>query len=161
MVGKHSINFTYWTFRPPCGLTNLAKTKLYADTTSKLNSQTNQNYISKGSIPPIFGSVPAKISIGSQRPTVSNPGNVERGCTNKSFHLFREFRPIHSIQLLKYVFLFADTGAITKPALGAFYRSVIGLNAARVDEIIDTAYDRMTSVRYLHSSLLQPSHKQA
>ncbi|KAF9411940.1 hypothetical protein HW555_009414 [Spodoptera exigua] len=41
------------------------------------------------------------------------------------------------------------TGAITKPALAAFYRSVIGLNAARIDEIIDTAYDRMTSNGYL------------
>lgn len=40
----------------------------------------------------------------------------------------------------------AGTGAITKPALAAFYRSVIGLSGPRVDEIIDTAYDRMTSV---------------
>ncbi|CAG9112868.1 unnamed protein product [Plutella xylostella] len=41
------------------------------------------------------------------------------------------------------------TGAITKPALAAYYRSVIGLTAARVDEVIDTAYDRMTSNGYL------------
>lgn len=43
-------------------------------------------------------------------------------------------------------FLCSDKGEITKPALAAFYRSVIGLPAKRVAEIIDTAYDRMTSV---------------
>ncbi|KAI8437551.1 hypothetical protein MSG28_011849 [Choristoneura fumiferana] len=37
------------------------------------------------------------------------------------------------------------SGEITKAALAAFYRSVIGLSAQRVDEIIDTAHDRLTS----------------
>lgn len=46
-----------------------------------------------------------------------------------------------------FIFL-TGSGAITKTALAAFYRSVIGLNTNRVDEIIDTAYDRMTSVSY-------------
>lgn len=48
------------------------------------------------------------------------------------------------LQLIVIVIL--GSGAITKQALGAFYRSVIGLSGTRVDEIIDTAYDRMTSV---------------
>lgn len=43
---------------------------------------------------------------------------------------------------------FSGTGVITKAALAAYYRSVIGLSAARVEEIIDTAYDRMTSVSF-------------
>lgn len=50
----------------------------------------------------------------------------------KSFHLI--------------LLLSTGSGEITKPALAAFYRSVIGLSANRVEEIIDTAYDRMTSV---------------
>ncbi|KAJ8709219.1 hypothetical protein PYW07_009045 [Mythimna separata] len=60
--------------------------------------------------------------------------------------------PLYLQYLCKILFHVVDrtgTGAITKAALAAFYRSVIGLNAARVDEIIDTAYDRMTSNGYL------------
>lgn len=52
-------------------------------------------------------------------------------------------------KILFHVIDRTSSGAITKPALGAFYRSVIGLNGTRVDEIIDTAYDRMTSNGYL------------
>ncbi|XP_012550362.2 uncharacterized protein LOC105842367 [Bombyx mori] len=60
--------------------------------------------------------------------------------------------PLYLQYLCKILFHVVDregTGSITKPALAAFYRSVIGLTATRVDEIIDTAYDRMTSNGYL------------
>ncbi|CAK1593953.1 unnamed protein product [Parnassius mnemosyne] len=60
--------------------------------------------------------------------------------------------PLYLQYLCKILFHVVDrtsTGEITKPALAAFYRSVIGLTATRVDEIIDTAYDRMTSNGYL------------
>ncbi|PZC76940.1 hypothetical protein B5X24_HaOG203984 [Helicoverpa armigera] len=60
--------------------------------------------------------------------------------------------PLYLQYLCKILFHVVDrtsSGAITKPALAAFYRSVIGLNATRVDEIIDTAFDRMTSNGYL------------
>ncbi|XP_063381567.1 uncharacterized protein LOC134668046 [Cydia fagiglandana] len=60
--------------------------------------------------------------------------------------------PLYLQYLCKILFHVVDrtsTGEITKAALAAFYRSVIGLSAQRVDEIIDTAYDRMTSNSYL------------
>ncbi|XP_068619686.1 uncharacterized protein [Battus philenor] len=60
--------------------------------------------------------------------------------------------PLYLQYLCKILFHVVDrtgTGEITKPSLAAFYRSVIGLPATRVDEIIDTAYDRMTSNGYL------------
>lgn len=60
--------------------------------------------------------------------------------------------PLYLQYLCKILFHVVDragTGAITKPALAAFYRSVIGLNSNRLEEIIDTAYDRMTSNGYL------------
>lgn len=69
-------------------------------------------------------------------------------------HDLRRFAdlPLFLQYLCKILFHVIDrtgTGAITKSALSAFYRSVIGLSAARVDEIIDTAYDRMSSNGYL------------
>ncbi|CAG9568063.1 unnamed protein product [Danaus chrysippus] len=42
-----------------------------------------------------------------------------------------------------------STGEISKTTLAALCRPVIGLPAARVEEIIDTAYARMTSNNYL------------
>ncbi|XP_026332158.1 uncharacterized protein LOC113239387 [Hyposmocoma kahamanoa] len=60
--------------------------------------------------------------------------------------------PLYLQYLCKILFHVVDrnsTGEITKSALASFYRSVIGLTATRVDEIIDTAYDRMTSNGYL------------
>ncbi|KPJ03509.1 PREDICTED: uncharacterized protein LOC106116866 [Papilio xuthus] len=60
--------------------------------------------------------------------------------------------PLYLQYLCKIMFNVIDrtgTGAITKQSLAAFYRSVIGLPATRIDEIIDTAYDRMTSNGYL------------
>nr|XP_026497552.1 uncharacterized protein LOC113401754 [Vanessa tameamea] len=60
--------------------------------------------------------------------------------------------PLYLQYLCKIFFHVVDresAGEITKPALAAFYRSVIGLPANRVEEIIDTAYDRMTSNSYL------------
>ncbi|XP_041982914.1 uncharacterized protein LOC121735971 [Aricia agestis] len=60
--------------------------------------------------------------------------------------------PLYLQYLCKILFHVVDrngTGEITKAALAAFYRSVIGLPASRVDEVIDTAYDRMTSNGYL------------
>ncbi|XP_072933339.1 uncharacterized protein [Epargyreus clarus] len=60
--------------------------------------------------------------------------------------------PLYLQYLCKILFHVVDrtsTGEITKSALAAFYRSVIGLTASRVEEIIDTAYDRMTSNQYL------------
>ncbi|CAH0731833.1 unnamed protein product, partial [Brenthis ino] len=60
--------------------------------------------------------------------------------------------PLYLQYLCKILFHVVDresTGEINKPALAAFYRSVIGLPATRVAEIIDTAYDRMTSNSYL------------
>ncbi|XP_045504251.1 uncharacterized protein LOC123700922 [Colias croceus] len=52
-------------------------------------------------------------------------------------------------KILFHVIDRAGVGEITKDALASFYRSVIGLPATRVDEIIGTAYDRMTSNTYL------------
>ncbi|XP_052744293.1 uncharacterized protein LOC112047375 [Bicyclus anynana] len=60
--------------------------------------------------------------------------------------------PLYLQYLCKIVFHVIDRenmGEIRKPALAAFYRSVIGLSAKRIEEIIDTAYDRMTSNSYL------------
>ncbi|XP_045454580.1 uncharacterized protein LOC123663989 [Melitaea cinxia] len=60
--------------------------------------------------------------------------------------------PLYLQYLCKIFFHVVDrenTGEISKTALAAFYRSVIGLPANRVEEIIDTAYDRMTSNSYL------------
>ncbi|XP_032522584.2 uncharacterized protein LOC116774063 [Danaus plexippus] len=60
--------------------------------------------------------------------------------------------PLYLQYLCKILFHVVDresTGDISKTALAAFYRSVIGLPAARVEEIIDTAYARMTSNNYL------------
>ncbi|KAJ2954756.1 hypothetical protein O0L34_g3059 [Tuta absoluta] len=60
--------------------------------------------------------------------------------------------PLYLQYLCKILFHVVDrngTGEITKTSLAAFYRSVIGLSATRVEEIIDTAYDRMTSNGYL------------
>ncbi|XP_050355170.1 uncharacterized protein LOC126776579 [Nymphalis io] len=60
--------------------------------------------------------------------------------------------PLYLQYLCKILFHVVDrenAGEIKKPALAAFYRSVIGLPANRVEEIIDTAYDRMTSNSYL------------
>ncbi|GBP60695.1 hypothetical protein EVAR_55765_1 [Eumeta japonica] len=50
---------------------------------------------------------------------------------------------------LALVVVVSGAGEITKTALAAFYRSVVGLSSTRVDEIIDTAYDRMTSNGFL------------
>ncbi|CAH2233527.1 jg10809 [Pararge aegeria aegeria] len=60
--------------------------------------------------------------------------------------------PLYLQYLCKIIFHVIDrdnVGEIRKPAMAAFYRSVIGLSAKRIEEIIDTAYDRMTSNSYL------------
>ncbi|XP_052754032.1 uncharacterized protein LOC113520243 [Galleria mellonella] len=60
--------------------------------------------------------------------------------------------PLYLQYLCKILFHVVDragSGEITKQALAAFYRSVIGLTGSRVEEIIDTAYNRMTSNGYL------------
>ncbi|XP_045517930.1 uncharacterized protein LOC123710209 [Pieris brassicae] len=60
--------------------------------------------------------------------------------------------PLYLQYFCKILFHIIDrtgVGEITKDALASFYRSVIGLPAKRIEEIIDTAYDRMTSNSYL------------
>ncbi|CAK1545550.1 unnamed protein product [Leptosia nina] len=60
--------------------------------------------------------------------------------------------PLYLQYFCKILFRIVDragVGEITKDALAAFYRSVIGLPINRIEEIIDTAYDRMTSNSFL------------
>ncbi|XP_050680326.1 uncharacterized protein LOC126976153 [Leptidea sinapis] len=60
--------------------------------------------------------------------------------------------PLYLQYFCKILFHVVDrcnAGDITKEALAAFYRSVIGIAASRVEEIIDTAFNRMTGNGYL------------
>lgn len=46
------------------------------------------------------------------------------------------------------LFVFVGTGIVTRDELSSFYSSVLGLNAVKVGEILDIAYQTMTSVSF-------------
>ncbi|XP_060805898.1 uncharacterized protein LOC106131682 [Amyelois transitella] len=110
-------------------------------------------------LPAKWGELPYyKRVCGDEASGINMPGRttLEGWLARWALHLSEMKRfsdlPLYLQYLCKILFHVVDragAGEITKPALAAFYRSVIGLSGSRVDEIIDTAYDRMTSNGYL------------
>lgn len=59
--------------------------------------------------------------------------------------MIQHLTPIERCAFLKYLCL-TGSGIITRDELSSFYSSVLGLDAVRVGQILDLAYQAMTSV---------------